>query len=104
MEYDFSEVNNLIANMTIGNEEAILSGLKHKGALIRINGIMHAVKYKVKNNDITEAIKELKNDDFWYDGYSVSQFAIAGLHVMNIEHYKGNDERVIELIESEFEF
>lgn len=104
MEYDFSKVNNLIANMVIGNEEAILLGLKHKGVLIRINGIIYSVKYKIKNEHITKVIQELKNDDFWYDGYLVSQFAIAGLHIMNIEPYTGNDERILELIESKFEF
>lgn len=90
--------------MSVGSDKAILKGLSHNGALIRINGIMFAVKFKHSSDKIITKLKELLSDNTEVDGYSVSQFATAALDVMGITKYTGNDENVLELIESEFSF
>lgn len=104
MAYNLSGLQTIVSNMAIGNEEAILYGLKHKGALIRVNGIVNAVKYQCVNDEVYKLIYQLKDDMNLVEGYSVSQFAIAALHVLKIETYTGGDEQINDLIEYEFEF
>ena len=104
MGYDFLPIKEIISRMSVGEEDAIINGLSHKGALIRINAVMFAVKYKCKKNNVIELIKELLTDNTEVDGYSVSQFSIAALDVLGITKYTGNDENVVELIDDEFLF
>ena len=103
MAYSFNSASSIIRNMSVGDENAILEALSHKGLLVRINGIIFATKFRVKRPEIVETIKSLQSDSAWYDGYSVSQFATAGLHIMGEEDYVGDDETILELIESRFE-
>lgn len=104
MGYNLSVLQTIVSNMAVGNEEAILYGLQHKGALIRVNGIINAVKYQCVNDEVSKIIYQLKDDMNIVEGYSVSQFAIAALHILKIETYTGDNEQINDLIEYEFDF
>ena len=94
----------IVKNMSLGDKSAILKGLSHKGALVRMNSIAFAVSFRCTDESIIREIRKLKKDDAFVMGYFVSQFAISALHVLGIEAYEGNDEKIIEIIESEFIF
>ena len=53
---------------------------------------------------IIDSLKALKSDNSRIAGYKISDFCMAALDIMNIEKYNGNDDAVIKLIESRFEF
>ncbi len=90
--------------MMLGDQSAIFEGLSHSGVVVRINGIMNAVKFKSNDKKNIDKIISLKSDNQSVIGYTVSQFATAALHVLGIENYNGSDEQIHELIDSEFEF
>lgn len=94
----------LLQRMKKGDKSAILEGLRHSGALFRINGIMNAERYSLKDKEIIDSILNLKCDKISFDGYSVSDFAISALDLLNLEKYEGNDVAIKQLIESRFEF
>ena len=71
----------------------------------RINAIIQTVKHKISNDDIISKIKELKNDNCRVIGiYKMSDFAISALVLLGIEKYHGNDEIILKLIDSNFDF
>ena len=101
----YAECNELVKRAhSEGKQEDILICLKHKGALIRVNGIMNAVLYSLKTPEIIALIKGLKNDEKMFDTYLVSDFAIAALDVMDIEKYEGDKQQILGLIDSKFSF
>ena len=94
----------LLQRMKKGNKSAILEGLRHPGALFRINGIINVERYGLKDEEIIDYILDLKCDKISFDGYSVSDFAISALDLLDLEKYNGNDVAIKQLIESKFEF
>ncbi|MCD8354451.1 MAG: hypothetical protein LUC47_09105 [Clostridiales bacterium] len=101
----YAECDALVKRMNSeGRPEDILAGLTHKGALIRINGIINAVCYSFKTPETVSLIKNLKNDNITFDTYSVSDFAIAALDIMGVEKYNGNRKQIVDLIGSRFDF
>lgn len=96
---------NLISNMEAGDEKSIYHGLMRTGTAYRINAIIQTVKHKISNDDIISKIKELKNDNCRVIGiYKMSDFAISALVLLGIEKYHGNDEIILKLIDSNFDF
>lgn len=96
--------NKLIDGMRKGEQQAILDGLFHPGAIYRMNAIGFSVATGTWSVEIEQKIKELREDDVMLDGVSVSDFANAALDLANAEQYTGNKMRVKELIASRFEF
>lgn len=94
----------IVSSMAQGDKKTILYGLRHSGALIRINGIVFACVHKYADTNIVAQLIRLTKDNDTVMGYSVSQFAIAALDVLDIEKYDGKDEQIIDLINSNFVF
>ncbi len=99
-----SDANALIRRMESGQTDAILTGLRHKGALVRINGILNATRHSIKTDETIDLIRELKKDTISFDLYAVSDFATAALDLMGIEEYNGSKKQILNLIESKFDF
>ncbi|MGN1347716.1 MAG: hypothetical protein ACI4VI_02110 [Acutalibacteraceae bacterium] len=98
-------VSNYLVNLMQNNDkQAIIEGLSHKGAIYRINGIIYSVLFSHTENETVSIIQNLKTDTTLFDGYSVSDFAIAALDLLSVEKYKGNEETILKLINSKFEF
>ena len=104
MEKHLEKLQNLVNCMMLGDKKSISAGLSHNGALLRINGIINTVRFKLDDKNIITKIITLKSDNAVVDGISVSQIAVSALHVLGVEAYIGNDEQILELIESNFEF
>lgn len=96
--------SSLVAKMRVGEKEAIIGGLSHAGAIYRMNAIAFSSIHKIKDIEVQKMIKRLKDDETFLDGYSVSQFAVAALDIMNIEKYTGDNSNIKNLIASKFEF
>jgi hypothetical protein len=102
---EFLEKNNLLMKqMHAGDESAVRKGLNHSGGLFRLNGIICATLFNYVDEDILDRIKALKDDHESFDGYSVSDFAIAALSLLGIEEYKGDSKKINSLIEVKFMF
>lgn len=96
--------NQLISAMRNGDVKSILQGLDHQGAIYRMNAIGFAALNKITIIDVTQKIHNLENDNVQFDGYTVSDFAIAALDILKVKKYAGTDDQIKALIESEFEF
>ena len=96
--------NKLIDDMRKGDRRAILDGLFHPGAIYRMNAIGFSVVTGIRSVEIEQRIKELREDGAVLDGFSVSDFAIAALHLIGAEKYAGSKPRVKKLIACRFEF
>lgn len=96
--------NSLIEKMKKGEKQAIIDGLSHSGAIYRMNAISFSSIFNVRDDEVKERIKSLKDDDITLDGYSVSDFAMAALDLMKIEKYTGGKASVKNLIDSKFDF
>lgn len=96
--------NQLISEMQNGDVKSILQGLDHQGAIYRMNAIGFAALNKIAIFDVLQKIQLLKNDDVQFDGYTVSDFAIAALDILKVEKYAGAENQIKALIESGFDF
>ncbi len=99
-----NDTNALIERMEKGQLAAILAGLRHKGALVRINGILNSVRHSVESDEDIDLIRQLKSDITSFDLYAVSDFAIAALDLMGVEKYNGDKKQILNLIKSKFDF
>ena len=105
MANNFFVDNDLILAMQSGDKDGIYRGLIHSGAIYRTNAIIHTVKHKILNDSIISEIRELTKDGVSLMGvYKVSDFAIAALALLGIEKYYGDDEIILNLINSNFNF
>lgn len=105
MENNLFVDNDLISAMKLGDENGIYRGLVHSGAIYRINAIIQTVKHKILSNNIISRIQELKEDDIRLMGvYKISDFAISALALLGIEEYRGDNEIILKLIKSKFDF
>lgn len=105
MGNNFFVDNDLISAMKLGDESSIYRGLVHGGAIYRINAIIQTVKHRILSDDIISKIQDLKEDDIRLMGvYKISDFAISALALLGIEEYRGDDEIILRLIKSKFDF
>lgn len=101
----FMENNILLDNIKHGDRNSILVGLKHKGAIYRINALINIVRHSIDDSaEINEELYKLLEDDISIDGYTVSDFAYAVLDLTGIESYSGNDKHIKDLIDSRLVF
>lgn len=91
-------------DMRNGNRDAILAGFQSSSVLSRMNGAIHAAKQGLNDTEVKEALLVLKGDREACMGYRVSDIVIAVLDILDIEKYKGNDDRIRQMIQSKFDF
>lgn len=102
---EFFVDENLISSMEAGDEKSIYRGLMRGGVTYRTNAIIQTVKHKILSDDIISRIQALKEDKIRIMGvYKVSDFAISALALLGIEEYCGDDEIILRLIKSKFDF
>lgn len=96
----------LINCMINGDMAAIKSGLKSNATDLKIIAIIHSILYHIDSDDVVEQIKILKEDNNYMDlcAFTVGEFAVAGLHLLGIECYYGDNPSIQRLIESKFNF
>lgn len=98
----------LINKMEQGDRKAIIQGLSNKGAFIRVNGIVFAVRNHFNDPMITKMIKDLTKDDICLFGtgcsYRVSDFASAALDLLGISKYLGSRQETKSLIAGKMNF
>lgn len=94
----------LLSQMKSGDQDAILKGLKHKGAIYRINALINIVRYSISSKEIVQMVYNLLKDNVFVDGYKVSDFAYAVLDLIGVKKYSGSDEQISELIDSKLDF
>lgn len=91
-----------------GDKNSIISAMLCEASFYRMNGIVEAVKHGFKEPAIVRQIQNLTTDNTGTltltGGYTVSDFALAALHVLGIEAYGGNKENVRAIIDSKFGF
>ena len=91
-----------------GDKNSILSAMLCDASFYRMNGIIEAVKHGFKEPAVERQIRNLTSDNTGTltltGGYTVSDFALAALHVLGIESYNGTRENVKAIIKSKFEF
>lgn len=97
-------MNEIIRKMQLGDVSALKRGFDAKGAIYHINAIAWTTKNNIKNAGLISSIKKLTNDNTLISGYTVGQFALASLDILNIQKYQGDDVSVKNLIESNFDF
>lgn len=98
----------LIERIKQGEENAIQEGMFHKGAFVRANALVYAARNNCTNATIVYKAKDMENDDVCLfghnDGYKVSDFAKAYLHIMKIKNYSGSRKEILNLINSDLQF
>lgn len=98
----------LIERMKLGDRKAIQEGLVHKGAILRANGIVFAVRNKYSEPETVQKLIELANDDVYLfghnAGYLVSDFAKAALDIIGIRKYSGGRTEIRNLIKAKLVF
>lgn len=87
-----------------GDENAILRGLSHPGAIYRVNAAINAVRFEVKKFQVKVYLDRMKADNVVVNGYRVSEFAYAALDLLGMERYSGNEPKTKALIKSKFDF
>lgn len=87
-----------ICNMIKGNKETIKNCLYSESQYTRMDAILWATYHKYKDYDIIERIIDLKIDNEGGMGYSVGNYAIAALDILNIEKYSGDENSQKDLI------
>ncbi len=90
--------------MLSGDIDCIEEGLSKGSVIDRFNAIMAVVRFRVVNDEVETCLRKLCDDDSRaYRGnpdFTVSNFAIAALDLLEMEKYDGDDEYVRELIEN----
>lgn len=99
-------INNdvLIEKMRNGDEAIITSCVFSETPIIALNSIMFGTINGVMNKDFISEVEKLTDSDVTFLGNPLSAFAIAALHILDIKKYTGNDEFIINLINSKMEF
>lgn len=87
-----------------GEKIMLLDALRSTNPNAAILGIASVVKNKSDDDDILNAIKNLKESRMIILGYSISELAIAALDLIDAEKYDGEEKKILGLIESRFEF
>ena len=97
-------MNNIIKKMQLGDISTLKRGFDAKGAIYHINAIAWTTKNNIQNEELISSIKKLTTDDTLINGYTVGQFALASLDLLNIQKYNGSDISIKNLIKSNFDF
>ncbi|MEE0505871.1 MAG: hypothetical protein UDL61_04735 [Ruminococcus callidus] len=96
----------LINKMLDGDIESIKKGIVSGSVLIKIDAIICTVKWKVNDESIINQIQLSKNDNRYLRSvaYTIGEFATAALHLCGVEKYSGDNNSILRLIDSGFQF
>ena len=99
------EIQTLIDQMADNNACAILKGINSDIPILNLNAIIFGTKYKFNNFEFVNNIKErFVDSNIKFFGTELKCFAIASLHLLNVQKYVGFDRTILRLIESNFYF
>lgn len=87
-----------------GDKEILMDALTSTNPNATVIGIAAVVKNKPDDDDIINALKDLKESWMIIFGYSIQQMAIAALDLIGVEKYDGDEVRIHDFIESKFLF
>lgn len=94
--------------MFAGDQSAIIDGFISSSTFDNVNAIIQATLHNIRTKPVETQLQRLRFDDTCLfgtnAGYRVSHFAEAAIHLLGFSQYKGNEKRVIDLIESGFSF
>ena len=82
----------------------IIVKLQKDGAYHKFIGIVECVRSQTKDETVIAELKKMKSDNAQIAGHSISDFSLAALDVLNVEKYTGNNENVLRIIQSRFDF
>lgn len=86
------------------NQEKIMKDIASEVPFAVLNAIIDGTKSKIKEKWFIEAVVSNKGNDETIMHIPISSFAYASLDVLGIEQYTGNDENVLKLIKTGFNF
>lgn len=95
-----------INKMLEGDKTILKQGLKSDNAISRMVAIINCTKFKIDDSKTIEDIINLTEDTSFIDicGLKVCEVALASLHLLKVKKYTGENNSVLRLIESGFEF
>lgn len=100
-----SNIQNKIDLMYSGDTEEIVSNVNSDIPILVANAIIAGTKKCLKNSVFLDAIQnKVTNSDITFFGMPLSDIAIASLDILGINKYKGNDDNILKLIHSGFNF
>lgn len=101
-------IDSKVQRMADGDVNAIIDGLISHSILDNANAIAQAFAHDMRTKSIEVQLRRLTSNTaclFGHEaGYRVSHFAEAAMHLLEFEEYTGQDEYVLNLIESKFSF
>ena len=96
----------LINRMLNGDVAAIKLGLDSNNTALKINAIIYSTVFHIDDAAVVDQIKEMTKDNSYLRicAFTVGEFATASLHLRGVEKYSGNNDSIVRLIESKFQF
>lgn len=68
-----------------------------------LNAVLYGAKYKLSDERFILALHKMLDSDARFFGTPLSSFVQAALDVLGVQKYSGDDDYVMELIQSEFQ-
>lgn len=95
----------IIKLMEANNIEAIIFGAKSDLPILNLNAVLYGAKYKVSSEKFISLLKEkLIKSEASFFGVPLSSYIVAALDVLGVEKYSGDDNLIIRLVDSNFNF
>lgn len=90
--------------MRDGNNAVIIDSISSESPILVMNAIIEGVRYSVQDERFVEKLKSASNNHVELLGIKISEVAKAAMDLLHIRKYNGTDKKVIELINSRFNF
>ncbi len=87
-------INDEIKSMYDGDYEAIIAGIQSETPILVMNAIIAGVQHNVQDKKYVEGLRKEKENDIELLNVQIKDVAIAGLDILGIEKYMGNDVRI----------
>ena len=101
----FDTIDTAFKEMVDNNVSALMEGINSNIPILNLNAIIFGTRYKFNNDDFINTIKErFVDSNIKFFGTELKCFAIASLHLLNVQKYVGTDRTILRLIESNFYF
>ena len=84
--------------MHAGNREEIIAGIHSETPIIVMNAVIAGVRQGVRDEKYIEGLRKAAENEITLLHISIKDVAIAGLDVLGIEKYEGDDSRIKEYI------
>ena len=93
-----------IDKMVKGDKQVIEESINSESLPLIVNAIISGMRYGVKSSIFYEGLKKATKRNEIMMGCQISQLAIAACHLLGIEKYDGDDERIKQYIECRMKF